>query len=75
MKASIDKTGVTLHDIAEAGGVSVSTVRNWIKEFGGYDINGTHYEPAGIDDKVEGDGLTRITPIEQGETPGSFCNS
>ena len=75
MKASIDKTDVTLHDIAEAGGVSVSTVKNWIKEFGGYDINGTHYEPAGIDDKVEGDGLTRITPIEQGETPGSFCNS
>ena len=74
-KASIDKTDVTLHDIAEAGGVSVSTVKNWIKEFGGYDINDEHYEPAGIDDKVEGEGLTRITPIEQGETPGSFRNS
>lgn len=76
MNASFEnKDDVTLHDIAEAGGVSVSTVKNWIKEFGGYDINGEHYEPAGIDDKVEGDGLTRMTPIEQGETPGSFRNS
>ena len=72
MKASINKTGVTLHDIAEAGGVSVSTVKNWIKEIGGYDINGEHYEPAGIDDKVEGEGFTRQTAIEEQETPGTF---
>jgi hypothetical protein len=72
MKASISKTDVTLHDIAEAGGVSVQTIKNLIKEFGGYDINGEHYEPAGINDKVEGEGFTKQTPIEEQETPGTF---
>ena len=72
MKASISKTEVTLHDIAVEAGVTVSTVRNWIKEFGGYDINGEHYEPAGISDIVEGEGFTKQTPIEEQETPGTF---
>ena len=72
MKASISKTEVTLHDIAVEAGVAVSTVKNWIKEFGGYDINGEHYEPAGISDIVEGEGFTKQTPIEEQETPGTF---
>lgn len=72
MKASISKTEVTLHDIAVEAGVAVSTVKNWIKEFGGYDINGQHYEPAGISDIVEGEGFTKQTPIEEQETPGTF---
>lgn len=72
MKASISKTEVTLHDIAVEAGVAVATVKNWIKEFGGYDINGEHYEPAGISDIVEGEGFTKQTPIEEQETPGSF---
>ena len=72
IKASISKTEVTLHDIAVEAGVTVSTVQNWIKEFGGYDINGQHYEPAGISDIVEGEGFTKQTPIEEQETPGTF---
>ena len=72
MKASISKTEVTLHDIAVEAGVTVSTVKNWINEFGGYDINGQHYEPAGINDIVEGEGFTKQTPIEEQETPGTF---
>jgi len=72
MKASISKTEVTLHDIAVEAGVAVATVKNWIKEFGGYDINGQHYEPAGISDIVEGEGFTKQTPIEEQETPGTF---
>lgn len=72
MKASISKTEVTLHDIAVEAGVAVSTVKNWIREFGGYDINGQHYEPAGISDIVEGEGFTKQTPIEEQETPGTF---
>lgn len=72
IKASISKTEVTLHDIAVEAGVTVSTVKNWIKEFGGYDINGEHYEPAGISDIVEGEGFTKQTPIEEQETPGTF---
>lgn len=72
MKASISKTEVTLHDIAVEAGVTVSTVKNWINEFGGYDINGVHYEPAGISDIVEGEGFTKQTPIEEQETPGTF---
>ena len=72
IKASISKTEVTLHDIAVEAGVAVSTVKNWIKEFGGYDINGEHYEPAGISDIVEGEGFTKQTPIEEQETPGTF---
>lgn len=72
MRASIDKTDVTLLNIAEAAGVSVSTVKNWIKEFGGYDINGEHYEPAGIDDKVEGEGFTKPTQSEEKIIQGNF---
>ena len=74
MKASISKTEVTLHDIAVEAGVAVSTVKNWIKEFGGYDINGEHYEPAGISDIVEGEGFTKQTPIEEQETPEQIRN-
>ena len=74
IKASISKTEVTLHDIAVEAGVTVSTVKNWIKEFGGYDINGEHYEPAGISDIVEGEGFTKQTPIEEQETPEQIRN-
>ena len=68
MKADVNSK-ITLYDIAEAGGVSVSTIRNWMKEAGGYTINGVYYDPAGIDDIVEGDGFTRPSQIEEQETP------
>lgn len=75
LKASANGAEVTLHDIAEAAGVTASTARNWIKEFGGYDINGKHYEPAGIDDIIEGEGFTKATQIEEQETPENFKTS
>lgn len=75
LKASENGAEVTLHDIAEAAGVTASTARNWIKEFGGYDINGKHYEPAGINDVIEGEGFTKTTQIEDQETPENFKTS
>lgn len=72
LKASVNKAEVTLHDIAEAAGVTVNTVKNWIKEFGGYDINGQHYEPAGINDVIEGEGFNKLSEVEEEETPINF---
>ena len=53
------------HDIAEAAGVSVQTVRGWIREFGGATVNGQRIDPAGIDDAVELDGFVRLSVNEE----------
>lgn len=55
----------TRHDIAEAAGVSVATVTRWMKEYGGFTINGIEYDPAGIDDAVAYTGFVRLTLSEQ----------
>lgn len=72
MKASINNAKITYHDVAEIAGVSVATVKNWFREFGGYTINGVYIDPAGINDVIEGEGFTKQTPIEEQETPGTF---
>lgn len=72
LQASLSGTTPTLHDIAEVLGVTTATVKGWIKEFGGYDINGIHYDPAGIEDTVEGEGFTRLTPTEEQEAINNY---
>ena len=62
----------TLHDIAEAAGVTVSTVKGWIKEYGGFTIDGKQIDPAGIDEKVEHTGFIRLTPHEEDEAEENF---
>lgn len=63
---------VTIADIAREAGVTAGTVKSWIKEFGGYTINGEHYDPAGIDDIIEGDGLAKPTPTQEAEAKNNF---
>lgn len=62
----------TLYDIAEAAGVMQSTVKSWIKEFGGATINGLQYDPAGIDKEVEYNGYIRLTISEEAEVQERF---
>lgn len=55
----------SLYDIAECAGVAPGTIKNWVKEFGGYEINGVHYDPEGVSDVVEYSGLVAMTPHQQ----------
>lgn len=54
----------TLKDIAEAADVTTSTIKSWIKEYGGCFIDGQQVDPAGIDTKVELTGFIKITPAD-----------
>lgn len=53
---------VTFYDLAEAGDVSVQTVKGWVKEYGGYTVEGKQYDPAGIDVNVEQAEYIHLTP-------------
>lgn len=61
---------VTLKDLAEALDVTrVSTVKGYLKEYGGFTLDGETVDPAGIDNIVENSGFIRLTPGEAAENP------
>ena len=60
---------VTLQAMAEAAGVTTSTVKGWIKEFGGATVNGERIDPAGLDTSIEWDGFVKITPGDGDPVP------
>ena len=52
----------TLRAMAEAADVTTSTIKTWLKEYGGCTINGQQIDPAGIDTEVEYTGFIKLTP-------------
>lgn len=60
---------VTLQAMAEAAGVTTSTVKGWIKEFGGATVNGERIDPAGLDTSIEWDGFVKVTPGDGDPVP------
>lgn len=72
---AVAKTGegnVTLKDLAEALDVKTTTVRGYLKEYGGFTLDGETVDPAGIDNIVENTGFIRLTPGEAAEASSSF---
>lgn len=64
--ASIRTNGhPTLKAIAEAADVMTSTVKGWIKEYGGAIIDGQQVDPAGVDTVVEYNGFIKLTPNDE----------
>ena len=64
-KAYIDSLGEpTLRDLAEAADVTTSTIKTWIKEYGGCTINGVQISPAGLDTQVDYNGFIMLTPAD-----------
>lgn len=57
----------TLHDMAEAVGVNVSTIKGWVKEFGGFTIDGVQIDPAGVEESVEYTGFVKLTMNDEQE--------
>ena len=58
----------TLQAIADAAGVTTSTIKTWIKEYGGFMIDGKPVDPAGIDVVVEQQ-FVKLTPADDSENP------
>ena len=54
----------TLKAIAEAADVTTTTIKSWIKEYGGCTVDGIQQDPAGIDTIVEYDGFIKLTPAD-----------
>lgn len=54
----------TLQAIAEAADVTTSTVRTWLKEYGGFMVDGKPIDPAGIDAVVEQQEFIKLTPAD-----------
>lgn len=54
----------TLHAMAEAADVTTSTIKAWIKEYGGCTIDGQQQDPAGIDTAIDYTGFVRLTPAD-----------
>ena len=54
----------TLKAIAEAADVTTSTIKSWIREYGGCIIDGKPQDPAGIDTQVEYTGFIKLTPAD-----------
>ena len=52
----------TLRAMAEAADVTTSTIKTWLKEYGGCTIDGRQIDPAGIDTEVEYTGFIKVTP-------------
>lgn len=52
----------TLRAMAEAADVTTSTIKAWLKEYGGCTIDGQQIDPAGIDTEVEYTGFIKLTP-------------
>ena len=63
---------VTLKDLAEALDVKTATVKGYLKEYGGFTIDGEAVDPAGIDNIVEDHGFIRLTPGEAAEASSFF---
>ena len=62
---AVAKTGegnVTIMDLAEALDVKAVTVKGYLKEYGGFTIDGETVDPAGVDNIVENTGFIRLTP-------------
>lgn len=59
----------TLKAIAEAADVATSTVKTWLKEYGGFMVDGKAIDPAGIDAVVEQQGFVKLTPTDDNENP------
>jgi len=71
----VAKTGegnVTLKDLADAMDVTTATVKRYLKEYGGFTLDGEAVDPAGIDTIVENTGFIRLTPGEAKESSMAF---
>lgn len=71
----VAKTGegnVTLKDLADAMDVTTATVKRYLKEYGGFTLDGEAVDPAGIDTIVENTGFIRLTPGEAKEASMAF---
>lgn len=54
----------TLRAMAEAADVTTTTIKGWIKEYGGCTVDGKQVDPAGIDTEVEYTGFIKLTPSD-----------
>ena len=54
----------TLQAIAEAADVTTSTVKTWLREYGGFMVDGKPIDPAGFDAVVEQQGFIKLTPAD-----------
>ena len=52
----------TLKAMAEAADVTTATVKGWVKEYGGFMVNGQTVDPAGIDAVIEKDDFVKLAP-------------
>ena len=59
----------TIRAMAEAADVTTSTIKSWIKEYGGCMVDGKPVDPAGIDAVVEYTDFVKLTPAENSENP------
>lgn len=55
----------TLRGLAEAADVTTSTIKSWIREYGGCTVDGVQIDPAGIDTEVEYSGFIKLTPADE----------
>ena len=66
----------TVKLLAEAADVTTSTIKSWIREYGGCTIDGKPVDPAGIDAEVEYTGFVKLTPSDgspfEEEEPGKI---
>lgn len=54
----------TIKAMAEFADVTTTTIKRWIKEYGGCTINGEQVDPAGIDSEVDYTGFVKLTPAD-----------
>lgn len=54
----------TIRAMAEAADVTTSTIKTWIREYGGCTVDGVQKDPAGIDETVEYTGFVKLTPAD-----------
>lgn len=59
----------TIRAMAEAADVTTSTIKSWIKEYGGCMVDGKPVDPAGIDAVVEYTGFVKLAPADDNENP------
>ena len=59
----------TLQAIAEAADVTTATVKGWMKEHGGFLVNGKPVDPAGVDTIVAQRDFVKITPADDDGKP------
>ena len=54
----------TIQAMAEAADVTTSTIKSWIKEYGGCTVDGVQQDPAGINTTVDYTGFIKLTPAD-----------